>query len=307
MIHGQEIYSSKVLIIITGPTAVGKTNVAISIAKHLSTEIISADSRQFYKEMNIGTAVPSKQELASVPHHLIGNLSIHDYYNVYTFESDVLRILDDLFQNNNAAVLAGGSGLYIDTICKGIDLMPDADPEIREELNQTFLRKGIIPLRKQLKFLDPQSYESMDIANPKRIIRALEVCIATGLPYSSLLKNKDSVRPFKILKIGLDRDREELYDIINRRVENMIENGLLEEARDLYKYKGLTSLNTVGYRELFAYFDGKYTLEEAIEKIKVNTRRYAKKQMTWFTRDKEIKWFHPSAIPEILNFIDLQL
>jgi tRNA dimethylallyltransferase len=306
MIPDQEFSLPKYLIIITGPTAVGKTSVAIDIAKQYSTEIISADSRQFYKEMKIGTAVPSQNELDEVPHHLIGNLSIHDYYNVFKFESDALSIIDNLFQKKNTAVLVGGSGLYIETICRGIDLIPDADTEVREQLNLTYAQHGIVPLREQLKLLDPLSYETLDIANHKRIIRALEVCIATGHPYSSLLKKQVKKRPFKIIKIGLNRDRAELYEIINSRVDFMIQNGLVDEARNLFKFKDLTALNTVGYRELFTYFDGKITLEEAIEKIKVNTRRYAKKQITWFARDKEIQWFHPSAIPEIIDFIRLQ-
>jgi tRNA dimethylallyltransferase len=307
MIPNQEISLPKYLIIITGPTAVGKTSAAIFIAKQLSTEIISADSRQFYKEMKIGTAVPSPNEISTVPHHLIGNLSIHDYYNVFKFENDALRIIEDLFQTKNTVVLVGGSGLYIDTISNGIDLMPDADMEIRDQLNLTYALHGIVPLREQLKLLDPQSYEALDIANPKRIIRALEVCTTTGHPYSSLLKKQVSKRHFKIIKIGLKRERDELYSIINRRVDTMIENGLENEAHDLYKYRDLIALNTVGYREIFTYFDGKCTLDEAIEKIKVNTRRYAKKQITWFSRDKEIKWFHPSDLPEILNYIQNQI
>jgi tRNA dimethylallyltransferase len=303
MAVGKEVCPSNYLIIITGPTAVGKTTIAIQIAKQLSTEIISADSRQFYKEMKIGTAVPSPDELAMVNHHLIGNLSIHDYYNVFKFENDALKIINELFRTKKTAVMVGGSGLYIDTICKGIDVMPDAEPDIREQFNQKYSKQGIIPLREQLKILDPVSYDRIDIANPKRIIRALEVCIATGVPYSSLLKYETPRRPFHIIKIGLKRDRDELYDTINQRVDKMIENGLEAEARNLYNYKGLTALNTVGYREFFAYFDGNCTLNEAIEKIKVNTRRYAKKQLTWFARDAEIKWFHPAELPEILAYI----
>ncbi len=307
MTPGQENSQDKYLIVIAGPTAVGKTSAAISIAKQLSAEIISADSRQFYKEMRIGTAVPSDDELASVPHHLIGNLSIHEYYNVFKFETDALQILSNIFQTKQTAVMVGGSGLYIDTICKGIDIMPDAEPEIREQLNQTYALQGIIPLREQLKLLDPLSYDKMDIANPKRIIRALEVCLATGLPYSSLLKDQATRRPFHIIKIGLHRDRAELYEIINRRVDKMIADGLESEARELYKYKGLTALNTVGYREMFDCIEGKCTMAEAINKINVNTRRYAKKQMTWFGRDKDIRWFHPADLHGILDFIRKQI
>jgi tRNA dimethylallyltransferase len=291
------------LIIILGPTAVGKTSVAVTLAKEFNTEIISADSRQFYKEMQIGTAIPSDEELGTVPHHLIGNLSIHDYYNVFKFEKEALKIASELFQTKNSALLVGGSGLYIDTICNGIDEMPDADPEIREQLNQTFLKEGIIPLRNQLRLLDPLSYERIDVANPKRIIRALEVCLQTGYPYSGFLNSKTLKRPFNILKIGLKRDRNELNAIINSRVDKMMNEGLEEEARRLFRYKGLTALHTVGYRELFSFFEGQYTLAEAVEKIKVNTRCYAKKQMTWFSRDEEIHWFHPDETGKIKDFI----
>lgn len=307
MIKAEDDSSEKYIIIVLGPTAVGKTSTAITIAKEFSTEIISADSRQFYREMKIGTAFPSDDELAQVPHHLVGNLSIHDYYNVFKFENDALNITEKLFQTKKTVVLVGGSGLYIDTICNGIDLIPDADPEIREQLNQTFENYGIIPLREQLKLLDPISYERIDIANPKRIIRAIEVCITAGVPYSSLLRNEKTKRPFNIVKIGLKLDRAELYDRINRRVDQMIADGLEQEASNLFQYKNITALNTVGYREIFAYMDGGCTLSEAIEKIKVNTRRYAKKQMTWFARDKEIKWFNPVSLAEILGYIHEQI
>jgi tRNA dimethylallyltransferase len=307
MIPNQEESLLKYLIVLLGPTAVGKTSAAISLAKQLSTEIISADSRQFYREMKIGTAVPSTEELAAVSHHFIGNLSIHDYYNVFKFESDAMQLLNNLFQKMNTVIMVGGSGLYIDTLCNGIDLMPDAEPEIREQLNQTFTEQGITPLREQLKLLDPLSYGNIDLANHKRIIRALEVCISTGRPFSSLQKNTNVKRPFNIIKIGLRRERSELYEIINRRVDQMITDGLESEARELYKYFGLTPLNTVGYREMFSYFDGNCTLDEAIEKIKVNTRRYAKKQLTWFARDKEIRWFHPSDLSEIQDYINAQM
>jgi tRNA dimethylallyltransferase len=307
MITQKPITPSKYLVIIAGPTAVGKTSAAITVAKELSAEIISVDSRQFYREMMIGTAVPSREELDSIPHHFIGNLSIHDYYNVFKFESDALQLLSELFQAMDVVVAVGGSGLYIETLCHGIDLMPDAPPELREQLNHTFETQGIMALRSQLKLLDPLSYETIDIANPKRIIRALEVCITTGQPYSALLKNKASERPFNIIKIGLNRDRSELYEIINHRVDVMIQQGLESEVRDLYKFKGITALNTVGYREMFSYFEGALSLSQAIEKIKVNTRRYAKKQLTWFARDKEFQWFHPSAGNEIIKYVKAKM
>lgn len=303
MISEPEVDAQKHLIVILGPTAVGKTAVAIQIAKELNTEIISADSRQFYKEMKIGTAVPSQDELSMVKHHFIGNLSVNEKYDVSKFETDVLYLLNKLFQLKKTVILAGGSGLYIDAICKGIDLMPDAEPELREHLNQAYTNHGIIPLREQLKLLDPVSYHSMDIANPKRIIRALEVCISTGQSYSSLLHKKVNQRSFNIIPVGLKRDKAELYKLINKRVDDMMSRGLEQEARQLIQYKGLTALNAVGYRELFNYFEGKCSLDEAVDKIKVNTRRYAKKQMTWFSRDEGIMWFHPDQIKEISNFI----
>ncbi|MEI6852561.1 MAG: tRNA (adenosine(37)-N6)-dimethylallyltransferase MiaA, partial [Bacteroidota bacterium] len=250
---------------------------------------------------------PSREELDYVTHHFIGNLSIHDYYNVFKYESDALQLLSVLFQSMDVVIAVGGSGLYIDTLCHSIDLMPDASPELREQLNRTFETQGIMPLRSQLKLLDPISYDTIDIANPKRIIRALEVCLTTGRPYSASLKNKTTERPFRIIKIGLNRDRSELYEIINHRVEIMIEQGLEAEARDLYNFKGITALNTVGYREMFSYFEGEYSLKEAIDKIKVNTRRYAKKQLTWFARDKEFQWFHPSAGNEIIRYIKAKM
>ncbi len=297
----------KYFIIITGPTAVGKTSLAIKLAQHFSTEIISADSRQFYKEMNIGTAVPSDAELNAVKHHFIGNLSIQDYYNVYRFEHDALALIDTAFQSKDYMLMVGGSGLYINAVCNGIDEMPDADEQLREQLNRTFKVNGIEPLRDQLRLLDPDTYSTVDITNQKRIIRALEVCITTGKPYSSFMGNTHKRRPFRIIKIGLKREREELYEIINQRVDRMMEDGLESEARSLYAFRNQNSLNTVGYRELFHYFDGNGTLQEAVDKIKVNTRRYAKKQMTWFSRDTEISWFNPSEIDTIISFIRNQI
>jgi len=295
--------SGKHLVIITGPTAVGKTSLTIQLAQHFHSEIISADSRQFYKELIIGTAAPTPEELKTVKHHLVGMLPITENYNVYRFEKDVITILEKLFLRNDIVFMVGGSGLYIDAVCNGIDEIPDPDIELRNELNEVYETRGIQPLRQQLMLLDPKSYEKLDIANHKRIIRALEVCIATGKPYSSFLNKKSITRPFNIIKIGLKRERAELYDSINKRVDIMIQCGLENEARSLYPFRHLNSLQTVGYRELFDYFDGTYLLAEAIEKIKTNTRRYAKKQMTWFERDEKISWFHPSETEKILAHI----
>lgn len=297
----------KHLIIILGPTAVGKTSLAINLAKHFKSEIVSADSRQFYREITIGTAKPSPEELAQAKHHLIGMLSISDYYNVFRFETEVISLLKNLFSTHHVVIMAGGSGLYIDAICNGIDHIPDTDEDLRNDLNNILLHQGIQPLRDQLKLLDSQAYQNIDLANPMRIIRALEVCLTTGRTYSSFLHNVSPQRPFNIIKVGLKRERKELYDRINHRVDEMIAKGLAEEARSLYQYRDYNSLQTVGYRELFEHFDGNYTMEKAIEKIKTNTRRYAKKQMTWFARDKDIHWFSPEDPESILSFIANQI
>ena len=278
------------LIIITGPTAVGKTNVAIEMAKALNTEIISCDSRQMYREMRIGTAVPSAEELAAVPHHFIGNLSIHDYYNVSMFEQECLQLLDKLFLKYPTVVMTGGSGLYIDAVCKGIDDFPTVDPEIRKTVTGWFKSEGIEYLQQQLKVLDPEHYAKVDLRNYKRIMKAIEVSLQTGKPYSSFLTAQERKRPFDIEKIVLNRPREELFERINRRTTQMLKEGLLEEARTLYPYRHLNALNTVGYKELFAYMDGQYDLDTAVELIRRNTRRYAKRQLTWFARDKEMIW-----------------
>jgi len=277
------------LIVITGPTAVGKTEVAIEVAKSLKTEIISCDSRQMYREMRIGTAVPANEELAAVPHHFIGNLSIHDYYNVSMFEQDCLQLLDKLFMKHETVIMTGGSGLYIDAVCKGIDDFPTVDTEIRKTVTGWHESEGIEYLRRQLKILDPDHYAKVDLRNHKRIMKAIEVCLQTGKPYSSFLTAQKRKRPFEIEKILLNRPREELFDRINRRTTQMMEQGLLEEAQVLYPHRHLNALNTVGYRELFAYMDGQYGLETAIELIRRNTRRYAKRQLTWFTRDETYK------------------
>ncbi len=295
------------LIVVAGPTASGKTRVAIEIAKHFNTEIISADSRQFYKEIPIGTAAPNQKELSEVKHHFTGMLSIFDDYNVSRFEQDVLKLLSKKFEQHKVMVMAGGSGMYIDAVCSGIDDLPDPDVKIRNELNQTLEKIGITELQQQLKVLDPVYYKEVDLQNPKRLMRAIEVCLQTGKRYSDLRKNKAAKRDFNILKIGLNIPREELYQRINRRTETMIENGWIEEAENVFPYKHLNALNTVGYKELFKYFEGTWTLETAIEKIKTNTRRYAKRQLTWFKRDKTINWFAPDDVDDIIDYLQIRL
>lgn len=270
-------------------------------------QIISADSRQLYKSMPIGTAAPTPQQLQRVKHHFVNILNLTDYYSAARFEEDVLNFLSTYFETHQFALLTGGSMMYIDAICKGIDDLPTVDPELRKELMSVFEQKGIDAIRSQLKMLDPAYYDEVDLKNHKRILHALEICLMTGKPYSSLRKNEPKVRPFNIVKVGLFRDRDELYNRINKRVDQMMTDGLYSEAENLYEYRNLNSLNTVGYKELFLHFDGKLTLQEAIEKIKQNTRIYSKKQMTWFKRDPEIQWFNPDNFSEIVKYIDKQL
>ena len=280
----------KKLIILLGPTGVGKTELSLQMAEELGTEIISCDSRQMYREMKIGTAAPTEEELKRVPHHFIGHLSIHDYYSCGRFEIDALAKCNELFQSHDTVIMTGGSMLYIDAVCKGIDDIPNIDEELRQSLLERYQNEGIENIRQELKILDPDYYKIVDLQNHKRIIHALEVCIQSGKPYSSFRSESVKKRPFTIEKIGLNRPREVLYDRINKRVDIMMENGLLEEAKNLYPFKGLNALNTVGYKELFNYFDGIWTLDFAIQMIKQNSRRYAKKQLTWFNRDSEITW-----------------
>ncbi|MBR5972215.1 MAG: tRNA (adenosine(37)-N6)-dimethylallyltransferase MiaA [Paludibacteraceae bacterium] len=280
----------KKLIIILGPTAVGKTEYSLQMAEKLHTEILSCDSRQMFREMKIGTAAPTEEELKRVPHHFVGHLSIHDYYSCGKFEIDALAKCNELFQKHDTLIMTGGSMLYIDAICKGIDDVPNIDEELRSSLWKRFETDGIENLRNELKLLDPEYYATVDPKNGKRIIHALEICLQTGKPYSSIRKNSKKERPFIIEKIGITRPREELYERINLRVEKMFEDGLLEEARTLYPYRELNALNTVGYKELFEHFDGNWTFEYAKQMIQQNTRHYAKKQITWFKRDPEIIW-----------------
>ena len=278
-------FDKPTLLVIAGPTAVGKTQLAIETALQCESVVLSADSRQFYREMKIGTAAPSNEELATVKHYFIGNLSIHDYYSVFKYEQDVLQLLPSLFAQHNVVVMTGGSGLYIDAVCNGIDELPDPDPEIRQFVNNIYKNDGIESLRSQLRKVDKAYYNSCNLADHKRMIRAVEVSLQMGKPYSDFLKNPHKKRDFNIIKYCLVRPREELFDRINRRVDLMMEQGLLEEARQLYPYRELNSLNTVGYKELFDFFDGKLSLEQAVTDIKTHTRRYAKRQMTWFKRD----------------------
>jgi tRNA dimethylallyltransferase len=294
---------TKHLIIITGPTAIGKTRVAIETAIFFNTEIVSADSRQIYRELNIGTAVPSKAELNSIKHHFVHSHSIQDTYNASRFETEAMELLEDLFKKYDVVVLTGGSMLYIDAICKGIDTMPDVDPELRQNLKNSLKENGIESLRVQLKKLDPDYYRQVDLKNPARIVHALEICLMTGRPYSSFRTSPNKERPFSILKIGLNCNRAELHHRINQRVDKMVEAGLEEEARSVYPLKHLNSLNTVGYRELFAHFNGEITKEKAIELIKRNSRRYARKQLTWFRKDAEMNWFTPQDSAKIIKFI----
>jgi len=292
------------LIVVLGPTGVGKTDVSIDLAAHFRTEIISADSRQFFMEMSVGTAVPTDKQLASVPHHFVRFISVRDYYSSSIFERDVLSLLPRLFEKNNIVLMTGGSGMYIDAVCDGIDDIPDVDPSVREKYIMKYNEEGIEGLRVALKLLDPVHYSNVDLKNHKRIIRALEICESTGIPYSSFLKKQRRQRDFKIIKTGLTLPREELYRRINTRVDRMIESGLEKEARELCEMKDLNALNCVGYREFFDFFDGKITRDKAIELIKRNSRRYAKRQMTWWARDGKITWFQPEAVNEIIRFIE---
>lgn len=280
----------KTLIVIAGPTASGKTDLSLLLAQHYNTCILSADSRQCYREMKIGTAMPSEEELQKIPHHFIGHLSIHDSYNVYKFETDALKVLDDCFLTKDTVIACGGSGLYLDALCYGIDELPDPNPALRKELSQDLKTKGIDSLLQQLKKLDPAYYEIVDQKNPQRILRALEVCLQTGKPYSSLRTQTQKKRPFNIIKYCISMPRELLNERINLRTDKMMENGLLAEAEALYPFRHLNALKTVGYAELFDYMDGKCTLEQSITNIKTHTRRYAKRQTTWFKRDKSYQW-----------------
>ncbi len=298
---------SHTLIVLIGPTGVGKTELSLSIAEHFHTSILSSDSRQLYADLKIGTAAPTPEQLARVPHHFVGTLKLTDYYSAAQYEADVMKKLEELFSLNEVVVLTGGSMMYVDAICKGIDDIPTVDKETRELMLQKYAEEGLDHLCAELKLLDPEYYQIVDLKNPKRVIHALEICYMTGKSYTSFRTQSTKKRPFRIIKIGLTREREELYERINRRVDEMLDAGLLEEVKAVYPYKELNSLNTVGYKELFKYLNGEWTLEFAIEKIKQNSRIYSRKQMTWFKRDNEIHWFHPDQKEEIMNYINEQL
>jgi tRNA dimethylallyltransferase len=304
MIFGDQPSMKNFLIVILGPTGVGKSDIAVEIANHFNSEIISADSRQFYMEMKIGTAVPSEVHLRRVRHHFIRFLSVKEYFSASLFERAVLKLLPALFKENNISVMTGGSGMYIDAVCKGIDDIPDIDPAAREKYNLLYKTEGIESLRAALRLIDPEYYSTVDLRNHKRIIRALEIFGSTGHRYSEFLTNKRTERDFSIIKIGLKRNREDLYGRINNRVDEMVSNGLEDEAMKLLDLKYLNPLKCVGYREFFEFFEGKITREKAIELIKRNSRRYAKRQMTWWSRDKEIVWFSPDKIQEIIGYIN---
>jgi tRNA dimethylallyltransferase len=293
---------NKTLLVLLGPTGVGKSDVAFELAVRLKCEIISADSRQIYREMRIGTAVPSDCQLDTVKHHFVRTKSVEDYYSASIYEREVLALLPSLFSRDNIALMAGGSGMYIDAVCNGIDDIPDVDPEIRQKYLSLYREEGINGLRLALRLLDPDHYARVDPGNPRRIIRALEISETTGRPYSSFLLQQKRERQFSIIKIGLDRRRDDLYKRINQRVDEMIDSGLEQEARSLLCYRDLNALRSVGYSEFFDFFDGSISRDKAIELIKRNSRRYAKRQLTWWRRDRDITWFDPERKQEIFDF-----
>jgi len=298
---------AKNLLVIIGPTGVGKTELSLRIAENFGTEIVSADSRQLYANLKIGTAAPTLEELQRVPHHFIGTLQLTDYYSAAQYEEDALKLLDRLFQTKDVVILTGGSMMYVDAVCKGIDDIPTVDEETRKTLLERYEKEGLEQLCAELKLLDPDYYKIVDLKNHKRVIHALEICYMTGKTYTSFRTQEKKTRPFRMIKIGLTRDREELYARINQRVDIMMEQGLLDEVKQVYPYRQLNSLNTVGYKELFNYLDGEWELPFAIDKIKQNSRIYSRKQMTWFKRDEEIRWFHPNQEEEILTYIKQEI
>lgn len=292
------------LIVIVGPTGVGKTALCVKVAERLNTVIINADSRQMFSEIPIGTAAPTEYERRKVKHYFVGNLKIGDYYNASMFENDVLKLLCNLFKDNNKVVMSGGSMMYVDAVCNGIDDIPSVKDSIRKQVQAEYELTGLDAACEKLKMLDPEYYNIVDRKNHKRVIHAIEICLSTGKTYTSFRTNSRKKRPFKLLKIGLTREREELYQRIDCRVDKMMSNGLLEEAKKMYPHRELNSLNTVGYKELFDYLEGRCTLDEAVFKIKSNTHKYCRKQLTWFKRDKDIRWFPPENIEEIINYIN---
>lgn len=293
----------KTLIVITGPTAVGKTDLCLDIAKYFGIPIINADSRQIYREIKIGTAAPTEEQLQQVRHYFVGTQALTDYYSASIYEQEVMHLLDTLFQTSDYALLSGGSMMYIDAVCNGIDDIPTVDDETRDTLKRRLAEDGLDSLCEQLRILDPEHYEIVDKKNPRRVVHALEICLMTGRTYTSFRTNAHKERPFNIIKIGLTRKREIIYERINRRVDIMMEQGFLDEARSVYPLRHLNALNTVGYKELFTYLDGTWSLDEAIERIKGNTRRYARKQLTWYKKDPLVTWFSPDDKQLILNHI----
>lgn len=292
------------LLVLIGPTGVGKTELSLRLAERYHTCIVSADSRQLYADLKIGTAAPTPEQLARVEHHLVGTLQLADYYSAARYEEEVMNLLPRLFVKHPVVLLTGGSMMYVDAVCKGIDDIPTVDDETRRFLLQRYEEEGLERLCAELKLLDPEYYAEVDLRNPKRVIHALEICYMTGKTYTSFRTRQVKERPFRMVKVGLTRDREELYRRINLRVDQMMADGLLEEARRVYPYRTLNSLNTVGYKELFKYLDGEWTLDFAVEKIKQNSRIYSRKQMTWFKRDADIRWFHPEQEAEITAYLD---
>lgn len=295
--------STNTLVVITGPTGVGKSDTAVWLARELNAEIISADSRQLYRDIPIGTAAPTAEQMAEVKHHFVGTLSLEEYYSAAQFEDDVMQLLPQLFARSPYVVMCGGSMMYVDAVCKGIDNIPTISDEIRREVVERFERDGAEAMREELRRLDPVYYNQVDLKNHKRVIHAVEICLQAGCPYSELRTNSVKQRPFRIVKIGLNLPREQLFDRINRRVEKMIEAGLVDEARRFYPQRHLNSLNTVGYKELFAWMDGTMDYDTAVARIQKNTRVYAKKQLTWYAKDTDMHWFAPSDHQEILKLV----
>lgn len=297
------------LLVLLGPTGVGKTEWSIRIASALNCSIVSADSRQIYRGMRIATAAPTSEQQEQIPHYFVGTLSPETYYSASNYEQDVISLLNELFAVQPVVILSGGSMMYIDALCKGMDQLPTVDETLRRELQELYQREGLDPIRRQLKILDPLFYDQVDLKNPKRVIHALEICLMSGRPYSAMRTRPEKKRAFRIVKIGFTRDRNELYNRINHRVDAMVEEGIVEEARGFYPQRHLNALNTVGYKELFQYFDGEWTLVQAIDKIKQHSRNYARKQLTWFNKDQEIHWINlsesePDVMSEVMRLLE---
>ena len=295
----------KLLVFVVGPTAIGKTSTAIDLATHFNTEIISCDSRQFYKEMNIGTAKPSPNEIKKIKHHLVGNISVNKNYNISEFTNDANNILKSILDKKNIAILVGGSGLYIESLIFGIDQIPEVSMDLRNKLNNDLKNNGIKFLQDLLKNMDPEISDKIDMKNPRRVIRALEICLTSKKKYSQIIDKTQKIPKYDFLCIGLDCNRKELYEVINKRVDSMMANGLVSEVKSLYRFRKNNALNTIGYKEIFEYLDGKDSLENCVEKIKVNSRRYAKRQLTWFRSKNYVKWFDKPNLEELINYIEI--